>query len=106
MKACNKEHHDEGLDVICNLYHSDFDKEQPRVQLQLLGANYDVVTADGGSVEYLSRERVLSVTQPGAVVANVVSGRTSPVHSRHSCNECYIGEIVQCATTSQIQIQI
>ena len=29
------------------------------------------------------------------------SGRTSPVHSRHSCNECYIGEIGHCATTSQ-----
>ena len=29
------------------------------------------------------------------------SGRTSPVHSRHSCNECYIGEIVHCATTYQ-----
>ena len=29
------------------------------------------------------------------------SGRTSPVHSRHSCNECYIGEIVHCAMTSQ-----
>ena len=29
------------------------------------------------------------------------SGRTSPVHSRHSCNECYIREIVHCATTSQ-----
>ena len=29
------------------------------------------------------------------------SGRTSPVHSRHSCNECYIGDIVHCATTSQ-----
>ena len=29
------------------------------------------------------------------------SGRTSPVHSHHSCNECYIGEIVHCAMTSQ-----
>ena len=29
------------------------------------------------------------------------SGRTSPVHSRHSCNEWYIEEIVHCATTSQ-----
>ena len=29
------------------------------------------------------------------------SGRTSPVHSRHSANECYIGEIVHSATTSQ-----
>ena len=35
------------LNVICNMYHSDFDKKQYRVQLQLLGANFDVVTADG-----------------------------------------------------------
>ena len=46
MKAC-KEHHDEELDANCNLYHSDFDKEQNIVQLQLLGASYDVVPADG-----------------------------------------------------------
>ena len=50
---------------------NNFDKEQIRVQLQLLDANYRY------------------------------SGRTSPVHSRHSCKECYIGEIVHCATTSQ-----
>ena len=30
------------------------------------------------------------------------SGRTSPVHSRHSCNECYIGEIVHCATSQKL----
>ena len=53
------------------------------------------------SDEYISHERVLSVTRPGAAIANVASDRTSPVHSHHSCNECYIGEIVQCATTSQ-----
>ncbi len=41
---------------------------------------------------------LLSVTQPGAAIANVASDRISPVHS---CNECYIGEIVQCATISQ-----
>ena len=39
--------------------------------------------------------------QPGAAIANVASGRTSPDHSRHSCSECYVGEIVHCATTSQ-----
>ena len=35
------------MDVICNLfvYHSKFDKEQILVQLQLLDANFDVVTA-------------------------------------------------------------
>ena len=32
---------------------------------------------------------------------HIASGRTSPVHSRHSRDECYIGEIVKCATTSQ-----
>ena len=46
---------------------NNFDKEQIRVQLQLLDANFDVVTicSDG----YLSRERVLSVIQPGTAVA-------------------------------------
>ena len=34
-----------------------------------------------------------------AILLNLV--KSSPVHSRHSCNECYIGEIVHCATTSQ-----
>ncbi len=45
---------------------NNFDKEQIRVQLQLLDANFDVVTiwSDG----YLSRERVFSVTQPGTAV--------------------------------------
>ena len=47
MKACKKEYYDEDLGVICNTNHSDFDKEQLRVQLQLLGDNLDVVTADG-----------------------------------------------------------
>ena len=47
MKACKKGNHDEDLDVICLLYHADFDKEQIRVQLQLLGVDFDVVTADG-----------------------------------------------------------
>ena len=47
---------------------NNFDKEQIRVQLLLLDANFDVVTvlwSDG----YLSRERVLYVTQPGTAVA-------------------------------------
>ena len=41
-----KGHHDEDLDVICHLYHSEFDKEHIRVQLLLLGVDFDVVTAD------------------------------------------------------------
>ena len=32
MKVCNTEHHDEDLDVICHLDHSDFAKEQIGVQ--------------------------------------------------------------------------
>ena len=32
----------------------------------------------------------LSLSQ--SAIANVSSGRTSPVHSQHSCNECYIRE--------------
>ena len=50
MKAFNKEHHFEDLDVLCNLYLSDFDKEQIRVQLHLQGDSFDVVpvvTANG-----------------------------------------------------------
>ena len=81
---------------------NNFDKEQIRVQLQLLDANFDVVTVDPiWSDGYISRERVLSVTQPRAAITDVASGRTSPVHSHHSCNEYYIEEMVQCATTSQ-----
>ena len=70
--------------------------------LQLLCANLDVVTALWGN-EYISPERVFSVTRRGPAIANVASSRTSPVHSHHSCNECYvhIGVIVQRATTSQ-----
>ena len=41
-----KGHHDEDLDVICNLYHSEFDKEHIRVQLLLLGVGFDA-DADG-----------------------------------------------------------
>ncbi len=37
--------------------------ERIRVQLLLLGVDFDVVTADG-AIEYLSHEKVLSVTQP------------------------------------------
>ena len=100
MKPCKKGNHDEDVDVSCHLYHSDFNKEQIRVHLQLLGVDFEVVTADG-AMKNLSRERVLSVTQRRAATANVASGCTSPVHFRHSCNESYIGEIVHCATTSQ-----
>ena len=47
-----------------------FDKEQIRVHLQLLGANFYVVTVYGAMDRvYLSRERVLSVTKPGTAVA-------------------------------------
>ena len=83
--------YDEDLDVICNLYHSDFDNEHIRTQLQLLGANFDVVTA-GGAMNIFHVKGyaygLLSVTQPGAAIANVASGHTSPVHSGHCCNEC------------------
>ena len=53
-----KDRHDEDLDVICNLYyyHSDFDKEHIIVQLQLLGANFDVVPADGAMNIFHAKE--------------------------------------------------
>ena len=41
---------------------------------------------------YISHERVLSVTHPGEAIASAASGRISPVHYHHSCNECYISE--------------
>ena len=72
MKVCKKEYHVEDLDVICNTNHSDFDKEQLCVQLQLLGDNLDVVTADG-TMNIFPRETVLSVIQPGAAIVNVAS---------------------------------
>ena len=55
MKACKKDHHDEDLDVIV-LHHSDFDKEQILVQLQLLGASFDVVPADGAMNIFHAKE--------------------------------------------------
>ena len=57
------------------------------------GGDFDVVTAYV-AMDIISHERVPSATQPGAAIASAASGRTSPVHSHHSCNECYIGEIV------------
>ena len=53
------------------------------VQLQLLDANIDVVTAYGAMDIFHLKEYFLSLARD--------SGRTSPVYSRHSCNECYIG---------------
>ena len=74
---------------------NNFDKEQIRVQLQLhVGANSDVVTVYGAI-------DIFHVKEPIFCHSARDSGRTSPVNYRHSCNECYIGEIVHCATTSQ-----
>ena len=49
------------------------------------------------SDEYISREIVglLSVTQPGAAIANVASGRTPPVHYIPATKAMHFGEIVQ-----------
>ena len=63
------------MDVICNLYHSDFDKEQILVQLQLLGASFDVVPADGAMNIFHMKEYFLSLSP--AAIANVASGRQS-----------------------------
>ena len=59
------------------------------IKTHLLDANFDVVTADGGMNIFHVKEYF--VTRPGAAIANLASGRTSPVHSHHSFNECYIG---------------
>ena len=87
-----KGHHAEDLDVICHLYHSEFDKEHIRVQLLMLGVDFDVVTADGAMNIFHAKKYFLSLSQ--SAIANVASGRTSAVHSQHFCNECYIREIV------------
>ena len=85
--------HDEDLDVISNLYHSDFDKEQSRVQLQLLSVDFDVMTADGAShifnvKEYflsLSHGQRLLMSQVGALLQFIlvipVTNATSRDHS-------------------------
>ena len=78
--------------MLCDLRlpGNNFDKEQMRVQLQLLDANFDVVSiwSDG----YLSRERVFSVTQPGTAVALlqfiIVIPATNAIH-RRDCSLCY-----------------
>ena len=58
----------------------------------MLGVDFDVVTADGAMNIFHVKEYFLSLSQ--SVIANIESGTTSPVHSQHSCDECYIGEIV------------
>ena len=63
MKARKKRYHDEDLDLICHLYHSDFDKEQMLVQLQLLGASFDVVQADGATSIFHVKEYFMSLSQ-------------------------------------------
>ena len=94
-----KGHHAEDMDATCHLNHSEFDKEHIRVQLLMLGVDFDVVTADGAmNILFPVKKYFLSLSQ--SAIANVANGRTSPVHSQHSCNECYIGEIAQYATTS------
>ena len=45
----------------------------------------------------------LSVTQPGAAIANVASGRTSPVHFSHSWKGCYISEKSFSAFSEMLQ---
>ena len=82
--------------LFCNMCYSAFDKEQPRVQLQLLGANFNVVTADGAMNIFHGKEYFMSLNQGQSCYC-----RTSPVHFRHPYNECYVDEIVQSATTSQ-----
>ena len=69
-----KEDYDEELDVICNTYYSDFDKEQLRVQLQLLAANFVVVTADGAVNIFHVKERFLSLSQgQGLLMSQLVA---------------------------------
>ena len=97
MKACKKGHHDGALDIICHLYHSDFDKEQMHVQLQLLHGRYsfDVVPADAAMHIFHVKEYFLPLSQGQRLLMSQVQS-----HFSSSFSKLY-GEIVECATTSQ-----
>ena len=56
------------------------------------GRDFDVVTTDGATDIFHMKEYFNSVTHPGAAIASAASGRISPVHYHHSCNECYMSE--------------
>ena len=98
MKSCKKEHHDEDLDVICNLYHSDFDKEQIIVQLQLLGASFNVVPADGAMNIFHVKEYFLSLSKGQRLLMSQVAALLQFILIIPATND---REIDQCATTSQ-----
>ena len=51
------------MDVICHLYHSDFDKEQIRVLLQLLGVDFYFVTGGGAMKIFHVKEYFLSLSE-------------------------------------------
>ena len=71
--------------------------EQIRVQLQLLDANFDVVTADGAMDIFHVKEYFVSLGQGQRLLMSQAVALLQFV-SRHSCSECCI---VQRATTSQ-----
>ncbi len=58
------------------------------------GRDFDVVTADGAMDIFHMKEYLLSLSQGQRLLYSAASGRTSPVHSHHSYNDFYIGEIV------------
>ena len=108
MKLCKKRHHDEDLNVICNLYHSDFDKEQICIQLQLLhDVDLDVLTADRAMNIFHVKEYFLSLSQGQWLLmsqvvvllqfilviqaTNVTSERS---FSALRCLKSYLGEIL------------
>ena len=74
------------------------DKEQIRVQLQLLGVDFDVVTADGAMSIFHMKEYFLSLSQGQRLLMSQV---VALLQFSSFLQRMSVGEIVQCATTSQ-----
>ena len=85
------------------MYHSDVDKEQRRVQLRLLGANFDgdTVIADGAMNIFHVKEYFLSLSQGHRLLMPQVGALLQFIIIIPAIKARYFGEIVQCATTSQ-----
>ena len=95
-----KGHHDEDLDVICHLYHSEFDKEHIRVQLLLLGVDFDVVTADGETNIFHVKKYFLSLSQGQRLLMSQVVALFQFILSIPATNATSERSLTQYDTTS------
>ena len=93
-------HHDEDLDVICHLYHSEFDKEHICVQLLLLGADFDVVTVDGARNIFHVKKYFLSLSQGQRLLMSQVVALLQLILSIPATNATSEISLTQYATTS------